>query len=255
MARTPLIVANWKMNKTIAESVDFVEEFLPLVSGVEEVETALAPPPTALAAVGKALEASRVALAAQNMHWEGSGAFTGEISPIMLRDIGCRLVIVGHSERRQLFGEGDGEVARKVTAAMREGITPIICVGETLGEREYGKTFEIVERQLRGGLEGTLVESGTDLVIAYEPVWAIGTGKTATPGEAQEVHGFIRGLMAGIVGSEVSQQIRLLYGGSVKPDNTPSLSAMEDIDGALVGGASLDPESFAGIVKAAKASR
>jgi triosephosphate isomerase len=255
MSRTPLIVANWKMNKTIAESVDFVEEFLPLISGTEGVEAALAPPPTALAAVGKALESSSVVLAAQNMHWEGSGAFTGEISPTMLRDIGCRLVIVGHSERRHLFGEGDGEVARKVTAAMREGITPIICVGETLGERDYGKTFEIVDRQLRGGLEGTLVESGTDLVIAYEPVWAIGTGKTATTGEAQEVHGFIRGLMAGLVGNEVSQQIRILYGGSVKPDNAPSLAAMEDIDGALVGGASLDPESFAGIVKAAKVNK
>ncbi|MDF1535097.1 MAG: triose-phosphate isomerase [bacterium] len=253
MARKPLIVANWKMNKTISESVDFVEEFLPLVSGVEDVDVAIAPPATALAALGKALSRSWVALAAQNMHWEGSGAFTGEISPVMLRDIGCRMVIVGHSERRQFFGEGDGEVARKIAAAMREGITPILCVGETLGEREYGKTFDVVERQLLGALDGTVVEGGADLVVAYEPVWAIGTGKTATQGEAQEVHGFIRGLMAGLVGKEVSDQIRVLYGGSVKPDNTSSLITMEDIDGALVGGAGLDPESFAGIVKAAKA--
>jgi triosephosphate isomerase len=252
MARRPLIAANWKMNKTISESVEFVQQFLPLVSGISEVDSAIAPPPTALAAVGKELSGSPTALSAQNMHWQESGAFTGEVSPVMLRDVGCTLVIVGHSERRQIFGEGDGEVAQKVSAALGEGITPILCVGETLGEREYGKTFEVIERQLLGGLEGTVVGSGAELVIAYEPVWAIGTGKTATPGEAQEVHGFIRGLMAGLVGEEVSNGIRILYGGSVKPDNCSSLMEMEDIDGALVGGASLDPESFAGIIKAAR---
>jgi len=252
MARRPLIAANWKMNKTISESVEFVQQFLPLVSGSGEVDSAIAPPPTALAAVGKALNGSPTALAAQNMHWAVSGAFTGEISPVMLRDVGCTLAIIGHSERRQFFGEGDGEVARKVAAALGEGLTPILCVGETLGEREYGKTFEVVERQLLGGLEGTVVGSGAELVIAYEPVWAIGTGKTATPGEAQEVHGFIRGLMAGLVGEEVSDGIRILYGGSVKPDNCSSLMEMKDIDGALVGGASLDPENFAGIIKAAR---
>jgi triosephosphate isomerase len=252
MARRPLIAANWKMNKTILESVEFVQQFLPLVSEVTEVDSAIAPPPTALAAVGKALSGSPTALASQNMHWEISGAFTGEVSPVMLRDVGCTLAIIGHSERRQFFGEGDGEVARKVSAALGEGLTPILCVGETLGEREYGKTFEVVERQLLGGLEGTVVGHGAELVIAYEPVWAIGTGKTATPGEAQEVHGFIRGFMTGLVGEEVSGGIRILYGGSVKPDNCASLMEMEDIDGALVGGASLDPVSFAGIIKAAR---
>jgi triosephosphate isomerase len=252
MARRPLIAANWKMNKTILESVEFVQQFLPMVAEVSEVDSAIAPPPTALAAVGKALKGSSTALASQNMHWEISGAFTGEVSPVMLRDVGCTLAIIGHSERRQFFGEGDGEVARKVSAALGEGLTPILCVGETLGEREYGKTFEVVERQLLGGLEGTVVGHGAELVIAYEPVWAIGTGKTATPGEAQEVHGFIRGLMTGLVGEEVSNGIRILYGGSVKPDNCTSLMEMEDIDGALVGGASLDPENFAGIIKAAR---
>ena len=188
----------------------------------------------------------------QDLHLADKGAFTGDVSGPQLVDAGCSWALCGHSERRHDHGESDELVGHKALAAVRNRLYPLICVGETLGEREYGKTFEIVDRQLRGGLEGTLVESGTDLVIAYEPVWAIGTGKTATPGEAQEVHGFIRGLMAGLVGNEVSQQIRILYGGSVKPDNTPSLAAMEDIDGALVGGASLDPESFAGIVKAAK---
>ncbi len=248
MGRTPFIVANWKMNKTVAEAVDFVEEFLPLLPAGLQVEVALAPPHTALMAVGKALEGSGVALAAQNMHWEEAGAFTGEVSPVMVRDLGCRHVIVGHSERRQFFGEGDGEVARKVTSALREGVTPILCVGETLGEREYGKTFETVERQLRGGLEGTVLESGLELTIAYEPVWAIGTGKTATPEEAQEVHHFIRGLLSSHFGAELSGRIRILYGGSVKPENAGALMSMNDIDGALVGGASLDPVSFAGIV-------
>lgn len=251
MARRPLIAANWKMNKTISESVEFVRQFQPLVAGVENVDAAIAPPSTALAAVGEALSQGRTALAAQNMHWEASGAFTGEVSTAMLLDAGCSMVIIGHSERRQFFGEGDGEVAQKVAAALQEGLTPILCVGETLGERDYGKTFEVVERQILGGLEGTVVESGGGLVVAYEPVWAIGTGKTATPGEAQEVHASIRGLLAGLLGEEVAKEIRILYGGSVKPDNCASLMSMDDIDGALVGGASLDPESFAGIVKAA----
>ena len=247
MGRTPFIVANWKMNKTVAEAVDFVEEFLPLLPAGLQVEVALAPPHTALMSVGKALQGSGVALAAQNMHWEEAGAFTGEVSPVMVRDLGCRYVIIGHSERRQFFGEGDGEVARKVTSAMREGVTPILCIGETLGEREYGKTFETVERQLRGGLEGTVLESGLELTLAYEPVWAIGTGKTATPQEAQEVHHFIRGLLSSLYGAELSGRVRILYGVSVKPENAGALMSMDDIDGALVGGASLDPVSFAGI--------
>ncbi|UCG39439.1 MAG: triose-phosphate isomerase [bacterium] len=249
MKKRPFIVANWKMNKTISECVDFVEEFLPLVSMVEDVDVALAPPFTSLTAVARALGPGRVSLAAQNMHWEESGAFTGEISPVMLRDAGCGYVIIGHSERRQYFGEGEGEVSRKVASALREGLVPILCVGETLGEREYGKTFEVVERQLRGALDGIVLESGAELVVAYEPVWAIGTGKTATPEEAQEVHHFIRGLLANIFGSESAGNTRILYGGSVKPDNAASLMGMADIDGGLVGGASLQPESFARIVK------
>jgi len=248
MDRRPLIVANWKMNKTIEESVDFVEKFRPLVSAAQGVDMALAPPFTSLRPVSRALEGSTVALAAQNMHWEGSGAYTGEISPLMLRDAGCHYVILGHSERRQFFGEGDGEVSRKVLAAMGEGIIPILCVGETLGERDYGKTFDTVGAQLRGGLVDVVLETGTELVVAYEPVWAIGTGKTASPEEAQEVHAFARSQLAEIFGKNTSGSIRILYGGSVKAENAKALMGMPDIDGALVGGASMQPDSFAGIV-------
>lgn len=249
MGNKPLIVANWKMNKTVSESVDFVEEFLPLVSDVENVEMALAPPFISLMPLARALKGSRVALAAQNMHWEDAGAFTGEVSPVMLRDVGCRYVILGHSERRQFFGEGDGEVSRKVLAALREGITPIFCVGETLGEREYGKTFATIEGQVRGGLNDVVLDKGSELVLAYEPVWAIGTGKTASTEEAQEVHGFIRKILSDLFGGKVADSIRILYGGSVKPENAAALLAMPDIDGALVGGASMDPDSFSGIVR------
>jgi len=251
MLRTPLVVANWKMNKTIGESLNFVQVFLPLVSEVTRVDIALGPGFISLMDVSKALRGSRVALAAQNMHWEPEGAFTGEISSGMLMDVPCRYVILGHSERRQFFGEGDGEVSRKVLAAFSEGIVPILCVGETLGERDYGRTFEKVEGQLRGSLEEVILEDGEDLVLAYEPVWAIGTGKTATPEEAQEVHAFARDCLVELFGAQKAARIRILYGGSVKPDNAGALMTMEDIDGALVGGASLDPESFAKIINAA----
>jgi triosephosphate isomerase len=249
MERRPLIAANWKMNKTVDESVDFIEVFLPMVSGVEDVDVVIAPPFVSLMPASRALAGSTVALAAQNMHWEDSGAYTGEVSPVMLRDIGCRYVILGHSERRQFFGEGDGEVSRKVAAALREGIIPILCVGETLGERDYGKTFDTVGGQIEGGLAGVDLESGQELVLAYEPVWAIGTGKTASPEEAQEVQSFARGELARVFGNDVAGSIRILYGGSVKPDNAGTLMNMPDIDGALVGGASMEPESFAGIIK------
>jgi triosephosphate isomerase len=255
MGRKLLIVANWKMNKTVDESVGFVEEFLPLVSDVEDVDMALAPPFISLMPVSKALNGSRAALAAQNMHWEEAGAYTGEISPIMLMDTGCRYVIIGHSERRQFFGEGDGEVSRKVLAALREGMIPILCVGETLGERDYGKTFDTVGGQLSGGLADVVLESGQELVLAYEPVWAIGTGKTASPEEAQEVHSFTRSQLTGIFGNNIAESIRILYGGSVKPENASALMSMADIDGALVGGASMEPESFAGIVNAVTGDR
>ncbi|MDF1525454.1 MAG: triose-phosphate isomerase [bacterium] len=248
MERRRFIVANWKMNKTVDESVDFVEEFLPLVSGVEDVDMALAPSYISLMPVSEALQGSSVALAAQNMHWEEAGAYTGEISPVMLRDAGCRYVILGHSERRQYFGEGDGEVSRKVLAALQEGIVPVLCVGETLGERDYGKTFDTVGGQIHGGLADVVLQSGQELVLAYEPVWAIGTGKTAGPEEAQEVHSFARSQLADIFGNDVAGSIRILYGGSVKPENAGVLMSMADIDGALVGGASMDPDSFAGII-------
>jgi len=249
MKRKPFIVANWKMNKTVPECVDFVQEFRQLLAGDPDVDVVLSPSFTALAPVARALEGSRVGLAAQNMHWEDAGAFTGEISPIQLRDLGCRYVIIGHSERRQYFGESDGEISRKVSAAFQEGVIPVLCVGETLGERDYGKTFEVIERQLRGGTDGIVLETRTELVVAYEPVWAIGTGKTASPQEAQEVHHFIRGLLANLFGAEVSLSVRVIYGGSVKPENMADLMEMADIDGALVGGASLEPESFAEIIK------
>lgn len=249
MERKPLIVANWKMNKTVPECVDFVQEFIHLIATVPDVDVVLSPPFTALVPVAKALEGSHVGLAAQNMHWEEGGAFTGEISSIQLRDVGCHYVIIGHSERRQYFGESDGEVSRKVGSALQEGVVPILCIGETLGEREYEKTLEVIERQLRGGTDGAVLETGNELVVAYEPVWAIGTGKTATPQEAQEVHRFIRGLLSNLFGEEVSLHTRILYGGSVKPDNMATLMKMADIDGALVGGASLAPESFTEIIK------
>jgi triosephosphate isomerase len=249
MERRPLIVANWKMNKTIGESVEFVEEFIPLVSGVEDVDMALAPSFVSMMHVSKALQGSPVGLAAQNMHWEEEGAYTGEISSVMLRETGCSYVILGHSERRQFFGEGDGEVSRKVQAALREGIIPILCVGETLGDRDYGKTFDTVGGQLTGGLADVVLQSGQELVLAYEPVWAIGTGKTASPEEAQEVHSFARNQLAGIFGNEVAGSIRILYGGSVKAENTGALMNMADIDGGLVGGASMQPDSFAGIIR------
>jgi triosephosphate isomerase len=248
MERRPFIVANWKMNKTVNESVGFVEEFVPLISGVEGVDIALAPPFISLMPVSRALTGSSVALAAQNMHWEEEGAYTGEISSVMLRDAGCRYVIIGHSERRQYFGEGDGEVSRKVQAALREGIVPVLCVGETLGERDYGKTFDTVGGQLSGGLADVMLNSGEEFILAYEPVWAIGTGKTASPEEAQEVHSFARSQLAGIFGNDIAQSIRILYGGSVKPENVGVLMGMADIDGALVGGAGMEPESFAGII-------
>lgn len=245
----PLMVANWKMHKTVPEALDLVQELLPLIDGVSDVEAAVAPPFTALYPVGKELKGKELGLASQNMFWETEGAFTGEISPSMLRDLNCRFVILGHSERRQYFGDGDGEVARKVCAALLEGLIPILCVGETLGEREYGKTFEVIQRQILGGLEGAVVDRGDQLVIAYEPVWAIGTGKTSTPEAAQEVHSHIRGLLSSLLGEGIGGDVRILYGGSVKPDNIDGLMAMEDINGALVGGAGLDADSFARIVK------
>jgi len=247
--RTPIIAGNWKMHKTVAEAVALVEELKPLVAGVNGVEVVVCPAFTALDAVAKAVKGSNIALGAQNMYWEEKGAFTGEISPVMLKEIGCKYVILGHSERRQYFGETDETVNKKVKAAFAHGLIPIMCVGELLEEREAGVTEKVVKTQTEGGLAGLSPELVKQIVIAYEPVWAIGTGKTASSQDAQQVIAYIRQVVAGIFGQEVADQVRIQYGGSVKADNAGELMAQTDIDGALVGGAALEAGSFAGIVK------
>ncbi len=251
MARTPLIVGNWKMYKVIQETADFcrrLKEELATFQG-KGVEIAVAPSFTALNAAVQALKGSSISVAAQDVFWAESGAFTGEISPKMLADAGCRFGIVGHSERRQYFHEGDDSVNKKTAALLKERLVPIVCLGETLAERQGGVTFSVLERQAREGLKGLIVKDAKELVIAYEPVWAIGTGQTATPQQAQEVQAFIRKLLGQIFSPSLGQGIRILYGGSVKPENIAELMAMEDIDGALVGGASLEVKSFAQIVR------
>jgi triosephosphate isomerase len=253
MRRRRFLAANWKMHKTVGESVAFARDFLPLVKSAP-AEIAIAPPFTALAALGEALAGSNVALAAQDVHDEAKGAFTGEIAPAMLADVGCAWAIVGHSERRALFGETDAFVARKAAALFAAGLRPIVCVGETLAEREAGRTFAVLEGQLAGSLAAVPHERAAELVIAYEPVWAIGTGRTATPEMAQEAHASIRAWLRGRFAG-AADAIRIQYGGSVKPDNAAELLAQPDVDGALVGGASLEPESFARIVLAQEGSR
>jgi triosephosphate isomerase (TIM) len=251
MARRTFIAGNWKMNKSVSEALVLVRELRSAVSMVRDrVEVAIAPPFTALHPVAKALEDSNISLAAQNCHASESGAFTGEVSAPMLKEVGCSYVILGHSERRQLFGETDAGVNRKTAAVLKAGMLPIICVGETLEEREGGKTLGVVETQVKGCLQGFTPADGAKFVIAYEPVWAIGTGKTATSRQAQEVHAHIRQLLTGLWGADTAQQVRIQYGGSVKADNAAELLGQPDIDGALVGGASLKAADFAAIVKA-----
>ncbi len=247
--RRPLMAANWKMHKSVAESRAFAQDFVGRVENAS-AEIAIAPPFTALAALGEALAGSAVALTAQNTHAEASGAFTGEISPDMLAELGCRYAIVGHSERRSLFGETDASVAAKATALLARGIRPIVCVGETLDVRDSGRAAEVVAAQLVASLAGLSAGQAGDVVVAYEPVWAIGTGKTATPDIAQEMHAGLRQALRGPF-SAGADGVRILYGGSVKPENAGTLMAAADIDGALVGGASLAPDSFAAIVHAA----
>jgi len=247
--RKSLIAANWKMHKTLAEAVSFADSLQREVGTFEDREVILAPPFTALAAVRNALWRADFKLAAQNCHWEDKGAFTGEVSGVMLKDVGCDCVILGHSERRHIFGETDEAVRKKLTNAFRHGIQPILCVGEVLEEREGGRTFAVVGSQLDRALQGLNVEQAEQLAIAYEPVWAIGTGKTATPGQAQEVHAFIRERCASLWDKMVANRIRIMYGGSVKPDNVDTLMAQPDIDGMLVGGASLEVDSFKRIVE------
>ena len=245
--RRLLIAGNWKMHKTIPEALDLVRELKELVRNVNDRDILVCPPFTALYPVSRELEGSNIVLGGQNMYFEEQGAFTGEISPLMLKDAGCSYVILGHSERRHIFGETDELVNKKVLSAINHGLIPILCVGELLEERESGKTQEVVEKQVREGLKG--VDGDNEFVIAYEPVWAIGTGKTATPELAEEVHLFIRRVLSDMFGSEKANSVRILYGGSVKPENAAGLLNMENIDGALVGGASLKAESFAKIVK------
>jgi triosephosphate isomerase len=246
--RRPILAANWKMNKTSREASEFVSNLLPRIAGEEAVEVVIAPPFTALAAVAEGLSGSGVSLAAQNVSAEPSGAFTGEVSAAMLAEVGCRWGIVGHSERRHLFGEDDALVARKARALRDCEIGAIVCVGETLDQRESGRTLAVLEEQLEGSLRELTAADIPQLVVAYEPVWAIGTGRTADPETAQEAHAFIRQQLAQRFGSGAGP-IRIQYGGSVTPKNVYALMAQPDIDGALVGGASLDPESFSRIVR------
>jgi triosephosphate isomerase len=251
--RKPIIAGNWKMYNTAAESLALVNALKKELVGVKasDVEAVVCPPFTALYAVSTILQDSGLALGAQNVHWEKEGAFTGEISAPMLKELSVRYAIVGHSERRQFFGETNDGVNKRAKAALAHGIRPIVCVGEMLAQREAGQTEAVVRDHVTGGLAGFTKDAMLDTVIAYEPVWAIGTGKTATPAQAQEVHAFIRELLAAMFDSPVAAKVRIQYGGSVKPANAKELLGQTDIDGALVGGASLKAADFAAIVKAA----
>lgn len=247
--RKPMIAGNWKLHKTLSESLDLVRTLREELAGIDDADIVVAPVFTALAKMAETLSGSNISLAAQNCYPEKTGAFTGEVSAMLLKDIGCRYVIVGHSERRQLFGESDEFINRKVHALLAEGLHPIFCIGETLEERESGRMYDILTRQLKEGLKSVRAAEMPNIVIAYEPVWAIGTGKTATDEQAAEAHSFIRGLLQGMFDQETATRIRILYGGSVKPENVDGLMAQEDIDGALVGGASLKAADFARIVR------
>ena len=251
--RKKLIAGNWKMNKTSADGVTLTREIVTAVGKQSDVEVVVCPPFTAIESAGKALEGSNVKLGAQNMHFEASGAFTGEISAPMLRAIFATHVILGHSERRTLFGETDELVNKKVLSALKNQLRPIFCVGETLAERESGSTLKVVQTQMERGLEGVNKDQAASVIVAYEPVWAIGTGKVATTEQAQEVHAFIRGLLTKLFTEPVAQKVRILYGGSMKPANAPELLAQKDIDGGLIGGASLEARSFVELVNAAAA--
>jgi triosephosphate isomerase len=247
-SRTPLIAGNWKMHKTGSQAVDAADRLRHLVGTATGVEVMIAPTYTALYQVAQALKGSNIALGAQDLFWEKQGAFTGKISAEMLVDAGCSHVIIGHSERRQFFGETDETVNRRIQAALAANLCPVFCIGESEAQREAGDTFSVLDKQVRVGLKGFVSDDLTGLVVAYEPVWAIGTGKTATREQAQEVHQFIRSLLDTLFGKPFAGSVRILYGGSVKPDNVRALMEMPDVDGALVGGASLDPETFSKLV-------
>ena len=246
--RTPVIAGNWKMHKTAVEARSLARAVRDGASGATHCEVVLAPPYTALAAVAEEVRNTPIILAAQNVHWESKGAFTGEISIPMLKDLGCGAVIIGHSERRQYFGETDETVNRRAKAIVSSSLKAILCIGETLSEREADRVHDVISRQLAGGLAGLTPPMLSHIILAYEPVWAIGTGRTASPEIAQEVHRDIRNWLSGQFGSEAAQGARILYGGSVKPDNITELMRQPDIDGALVGGACLEAESFLRII-------
>ncbi len=243
--RKPIMAGNWKMNKLEQEAVDFVQKLKPLVKDVHDRTIIICPPFPSLSKVCDVVCDSNIALGAQNVYWEEKGAFTGEISASMLKSVGCTYVIIGHSERRQYFGETDETVNKRIFAALKHKLMPIVCVGETLEQREKNETFKVIETQIKGAINNIPVEEWDNITIAYEPVWAIGTGKTASPEQAQEVHAFIRKHLP----KEVAEKTRILYGGSVKPDNVKELMAKPDIDGGLVGGASMKVESFEQLIK------
>jgi triosephosphate isomerase (TIM) len=252
--RTPLVIGNWKMHAgKPAEARELAQAVRDGWKRPRGVEMGVCPPFTALSAVSEALAGSPLLLGAQNCHWEDTGAFTGEVAPPMLAELGCRLVLVGHSERRQLFRETDDEIRKKVAAALRHGLIPVLCVGETADERRQGLTFTVVEGQLRAGWTGLGADDIGRCVLAYEPVWAIGTGQNATPAQAAEVHGYLRGIVSELASKEIAQSVRILYGGSVKPENAGALAQEQEIDGALVGGASLQAAGFITIAKKAAA--
>jgi len=252
--RTPFIAANWKMYKTVHEAVAFVKEFRTLVKDVHDVEIVVAPPFTALRAVVEAAHASAIGVAGQNVFWEREGAFTGEVSAPMLKEAGAEYVIIGHSERRRLFGDTDQTVNRKLLAAVASQLTAIVCIGETLEQRERNETLAVLDRQIKDGLDGLSADQIGGLVIAYEPVWAIGTGRNATPEQAGEAHAHIRSRLRQWFGGNAAEQCHIIYGGSVKPDNIRELSSLENVDGALVGGASLDVRGFFEIVTRGRAA-
>lgn len=250
--RRKIIAGNWKMYKTVGEARELAKALkVCLVNEVKKLDVVVIPPLTDLLAVAEILRDSGISWGAQNLHWEPKGAFTGEVSGEMIKSTGATYVIIGHSERRQYFGETDETVNRRLKAALRAGLTPIVCIGETLAQRQANQTLQVLESQLRGALQGFSAEQLSGVVIAYEPVWAIGTGVNATPEQAQEAHQFVRQLVADLAGEGCATAMRIQYGGSVKPDNARSLLSLPDVDGALVGGASLEADSFAAIVKAA----
>lgn len=247
--RIPIIAGNWKMHKTRSEAKELAKGIVERLDGISNVQIVLCPPFTAISSVSEVIRGTNIELGAQNCHFEDKGAFTGEISPAFLIDAGCRYVIIGHSERRQFFKEDDRLINQKIKKALQVELIPIFCIGETLEERKKEQTFDVLRRQVTNGLSGVHPDDPASVVVAYEPVWAIGTGVTATKEQAQEAHRYIRDLLAGLWGSETAEKVRIQYGGSVKPDNISELMTQDDIDGALVGGASLEAESFTKIVK------